>query len=449
MPPQRERSNACPPTASERTELAADRAQISNIDAQILKLKRSLQSLREEKAFIQGRLDAYTYPVLTLPNEIVSEIFIHFLPKYPKRPPVIGLRSPTLLCQICRKWRHIALSTPALWRAIRAIWFSQSRVEKERDLFETSLKLSGSCPLSIALIVTETEDAPQELSTFIETLSTYSARWEHLKLFLPLRTLRFLAGPLPQLRDLSLGCDLPEDFDADPTEAFHEAPLLQTVSLHSYRDAYRAVLPWSQLTTLTVDFMEPGHCAVVLNLAVNLVHCELRIVQSGDIYPSLSTVAPLPYLQSFAISLHTFPLSHPRDPVPGFLDTLTLPALRKLRVAEGFLHPEPVATLVTFLSRSGCTTLDELCITGSKLPRHTYRAAFLSVASLRFAHPPNATSGFFREFLCENDDNNKETRTEDGEESDSCGDVDSEEGGSGSNNESDADEGSEGENYED
>ncbi|KAJ7454018.1 hypothetical protein B0H11DRAFT_2070014 [Mycena galericulata] len=443
MPPQRERSNACPPTASERTELAADRAQISNIDAQILELERSLQSLREEKAFIQGRLDAYTYPVLTLPNEIVSEIFTHFLPKYPKFPPITGLRSPTLLCQICRKWRQIALSTPALWRAIRAIWFSQT-LNTDRDLLETSLKLSGSCPLSIVLIFAEDEGPPQELATFIETLSTYSARWEHLKLFVPLHMLRSVAGPLPLLRNLHLGYYFQQDFDADPTAAFHDAPLLQTVYLHAYRDAYRAVLPWSQLTTLTVDLMEPMHCEVVLNLAVNLVHCELGIVhrQSDNIYLSLSTVTPLLHLQFFA-------LSHFHDPVPGFLDTLTLPALRKLRVAEGFLHPEPVATLATFLSRSGCTTLDELCITGSKLPRHPYRAAFLSIASLMFTHPPNDAGGFFREFLCEDDNNNKENRIEDGEESDSRGDVDSEEGGSGSNNESDADEGSEGENDED
>ncbi|KAJ7507074.1 hypothetical protein B0H11DRAFT_1903070 [Mycena galericulata] len=66
-----------------------------------------------------------------------------------------------------------------------------------------------------------------------------------------------------------------------------------------------------------------------------------------------------------------------------------------------------------------------------------------------FTHPPNDAGGFFKESLCENDDNKEENRTEDGEESNSRGDVDSEERGSGSNNESDADEGSEGENDED
>ncbi|KAJ6588192.1 hypothetical protein B0H19DRAFT_1098293, partial [Mycena capillaripes] len=74
--------------------------------------------LDAERNLLQKRLDAYTYPVLTLPNEVVSEIFGHFLPVYPTSPPAIDLLSPNLLGQICRKWREIALTTPVLWRAI-------------------------------------------------------------------------------------------------------------------------------------------------------------------------------------------------------------------------------------------------------------------------------------------------------------------------------------------
>ncbi|KAJ7483364.1 hypothetical protein FB451DRAFT_1555353 [Mycena latifolia] len=75
------------PTASQRDSLAADRARISYVVAYIAELERSLRSLQQERNLIQRRLDAYTYPVLTLPNEIMSEIFVHFLPVYPKRTP--------------------------------------------------------------------------------------------------------------------------------------------------------------------------------------------------------------------------------------------------------------------------------------------------------------------------------------------------------------------------
>ncbi|KAJ7068769.1 hypothetical protein C8F01DRAFT_963465, partial [Mycena amicta] len=60
-------------------------------------------------------------PVLTLPPEILSEIFLHCLlepdqpvPKLnPERP-----RAPLLLLQICRTWRNVAIGTPRLWQRL-------------------------------------------------------------------------------------------------------------------------------------------------------------------------------------------------------------------------------------------------------------------------------------------------------------------------------------------
>ncbi|KAJ7906184.1 hypothetical protein B0H13DRAFT_2021492 [Mycena leptocephala] len=67
------------------TALEADRNSVAAIDAEILRLERSLSGLRTAKAVLKQRLESYQYPVLTLPNEIVSEIFIHFLPKVTDR----------------------------------------------------------------------------------------------------------------------------------------------------------------------------------------------------------------------------------------------------------------------------------------------------------------------------------------------------------------------------
>ncbi|KAJ7187800.1 hypothetical protein C8R46DRAFT_1424 [Mycena filopes] len=85
--------------------LEADRRRIIEIDAQILELEATLSDLRGRKAIAQERLDSYKYPVLTLPPEIVSEIFTHFLPTYPDCPDPTGAFSPTELTQICRTWR--------------------------------------------------------------------------------------------------------------------------------------------------------------------------------------------------------------------------------------------------------------------------------------------------------------------------------------------------------
>ncbi|KAJ7918132.1 hypothetical protein B0H13DRAFT_2187907, partial [Mycena leptocephala] len=92
--------------------LELDRARVVVLEAEISKLELSLSALRTEKILAQQRLASYKYPVLTLPNEIVSEIFIHFLPIYPLCPPIRGPYSPTLLTRICHKWREITLANP-------------------------------------------------------------------------------------------------------------------------------------------------------------------------------------------------------------------------------------------------------------------------------------------------------------------------------------------------
>ncbi|KAJ7187306.1 hypothetical protein C8R46DRAFT_1342439 [Mycena filopes] len=62
------------------SSLEADRLLIAQIASLISELAASIRTLRDEQKAAQNRLDSYKYPVLTLPNELVSEIFINFLP---------------------------------------------------------------------------------------------------------------------------------------------------------------------------------------------------------------------------------------------------------------------------------------------------------------------------------------------------------------------------------
>ncbi|KAJ7280798.1 hypothetical protein C8J57DRAFT_1174426 [Mycena rebaudengoi] len=106
-------------SASNGRSIPSDiRRSISDLGARILALEEAFVATSLERQDLQTRLDTYKYPVLTLPTDITSEIFVHFLPPYPERPPTTGLSSPHILGQICRTWREIALSMPRLWRAI-------------------------------------------------------------------------------------------------------------------------------------------------------------------------------------------------------------------------------------------------------------------------------------------------------------------------------------------
>lgn len=107
---------------------------------------------------LPGQNHTSSYPVLTLPDDIVSEIFHHFLPVYPLRPPPYGTDCPTNLTSICRLWRDIALLTPSLWRAIQIEIYvdnSTATIVKRRllayilHLFETWMARPKGCLLSI------------------------------------------------------------------------------------------------------------------------------------------------------------------------------------------------------------------------------------------------------------------------------------------------------------
>ncbi|KAJ6483098.1 hypothetical protein C8R45DRAFT_904414, partial [Mycena sanguinolenta] len=227
--------------------LEKDRRRLAELDLAICDFGPSLSKLIKEKTEVQKRLDDYKYPVLTLPNEIVDQIFVHFVPVYPDAPPLIGTYSPNKLTKICRKWREVALATPALWRAIQLTTErSAMPIERVNQISEVWLGRSGSRPLSIDI-----DFAP--LGTFTSAAFTailaHRARWEHLKFDGPTSALLAINGPMPRLRHLDLTLSIADVAGAtNDIVAFNTVPLLRTVVLR----AFVTTLPWEQLTSLTL-----------------------------------------------------------------------------------------------------------------------------------------------------------------------------------------------------
>ncbi|KAJ6589246.1 hypothetical protein B0H19DRAFT_234246 [Mycena capillaripes] len=366
-------------------ELAADRARIAEIEAQILDLDHERSALRIEKVLAQQRLDSYKYPVLALPNEMVSEIFIHFIPVYPLCPPLTGIHSPTLPTQICRSWREIALATPALWRAISLSHHDHQ--SKRQAHISDILSRSGCCPLSIQLDEYEAEDEDEDddedyhrmkITKVLSIVVPHLARWEYLKLGLFQPNLPAIVnGPMPLLRhlDLSLGSD-DDDSTFQPFIVFSDVPLLRTVTLDDLA-THVTILPWRQLTSLTLTRLTPNGCVPHLQQASNLVHCELRLCFSGPI-------DQLPDITLSSLESLTFADALSGPPI-RYLETFILPALCRLEIPERFLGPNPITSLTSFVSKSGCK-LKDLCIRGNRsVARESYRAAFSSILRFSFS----------------------------------------------------------------
>ncbi|KAJ7629793.1 hypothetical protein DFH06DRAFT_1225418 [Mycena polygramma] len=351
--------------------LQADRARVAELQSQIAQLERAISQLRLEQSKVQQRLDSYKYPVLTLPSELVSEIFVRVLPPYPDLPQPVDQSSPTTLTQICQRWREIALGTPALWSAISSFDFDE---ERELGIFKLWLQRSRHCPLSIQL-GTDRNWASKEL---VEAVVPHRARWQNLKIDVEVENLRVFDGPMPLLRRLELlvGTGLvASGLVADI--ARHELPLLCTLVLKNAA-ALQLTFPWTQLTSLTLFAIRPVECVPILVQTRNLVHCKLEVYREDPSSAGPRRDIPLPFLQSLT-------LIDSRTPAKDFFQNLIIPALRSLKIPERFLFPNPIESLAAFVSRSG-TRLDELHLTvkTSVSDSEYHRSGFPSLGQLSF-----------------------------------------------------------------
>ncbi|KAJ7470978.1 hypothetical protein FB451DRAFT_1135233 [Mycena latifolia] len=317
-------SHATNSTVSSRVEA---RARISDLDAQISMLEAAPSSLRNERDAFQEQLDSCIYPVLTLPTEIVSEIFTHFVPVYPARPPLVGLLSPSTLGQVCRTWRQIAISTPSLWRAIRLDLDNRINRPTQLRLLDTWLERSRTSPLSISLDYS-VRDMYLAILPFIETVFRHAFHFEEMNVRLPFRYMAFL--PIQNFPVLHTLTFRPSDVcpaGADPILLFDQAPNLTNVTVNGYFDPFLLILPWSQITTINALCLFEEELIEILRLAVNLVRFSVNLFAT-DNRPPMPVVPPHMHLQD--LTFHVSPL--PTAEEIHIFDELTLPALRSLEV---------------------------------------------------------------------------------------------------------------------
>ncbi|KAJ6488121.1 hypothetical protein C8R47DRAFT_940560, partial [Mycena vitilis] len=90
---------------------------VTDATAEIAHYKSLIRELKGKRQAAQRSLDSIVYPVLTLPPEITSEIFTCCLPSSAdgRWNSADTDEAPLLLLHICRTWRKIVISTPALW----------------------------------------------------------------------------------------------------------------------------------------------------------------------------------------------------------------------------------------------------------------------------------------------------------------------------------------------
>ncbi|KAJ7167826.1 hypothetical protein C8R46DRAFT_1094259 [Mycena filopes] len=295
-------------------------------------------------ATLDGPATIVSSPVLALPPEITSEIFLHCLPpipelsSYPKDAPRSS-RAPLLLLRVCRAWRDIAMSTPHLWahlhldldmadsRVVTVIidWFSRAR----------------SCPLSFSvrgwvgtncLGMALHHYAPQLTRLSLELTDTHFAQMER----------DGINWAFPVLEDLGISftyglCELHH------LKIFSDAPQLRQVWLTDGATPSTFLLPYDGLFKFTCYNLTQDECLTLVRAAPHLQELTCSVVLDYDDHAETVTHHHLRTLRLVANS------------GTKFLGPLCLPVLETLHLSCDIITIPDEVNFLAFLSHSSAS----------------------------------------------------------------------------------------------
>ncbi|KAF7322409.1 F-box domain-containing protein [Mycena chlorophos] len=351
----------------------------------------------DEAAFVEAQnstnndedLLLSTYPVLTLPSELISEIFTHYLPAYPICPPLLGYASPTKLTQICRQWREIAHTTPALWGAVELFMNSEldDFVDLQLETARTWLARSCSLPLSIVLGYLTMDETTKQMEDGIGLFLAHRSRWEYAALIVSSAT--WIPGPMDGgmriLRQLDLAYS-DTNTQRHPITVL-DAPHLTTILLDCdfvYWEFVPALAVWSQITRLSLRHSTLSVVAAILRDAPNLVQCKIALNARGAVSPAVKQLYEFLQLEMLIITAGF----SDGEAVDEFLMAFRAPNLRRLHIDQDMLSHHPANNLTsipTILKAMGCR-LEQLSIAHPQHSLGTYQEVLPDIGLIQLRH---------------------------------------------------------------
>ncbi|KAF7311215.1 F-box domain-containing protein [Mycena kentingensis (nom. inval.)] len=381
----------------------ADRIRLSELEA-------LLAPLRAEYEEVSSRLDAYKYPIATIPAEILSEIFLQTLPGYPGCPVLLVPTEneagdddgavdiaccPTQLTHVCREWRVIAHATPGLWRAIQMGGDTDGNRTHSARMDEARMWLlrSGSLPLSIAMGKDECEGRREAAIYALLGSSTSRHRVQHLTVQLPPNYKHWLDGGFGTLVVLDVRQADMDDASGPDAVGVLDAPRLREVFFTAHDNRwfrqFLPCIPWAQLTRLRTRYITAGVAMEILRETRSLLELrlEMEMELDQDDVPSDAPRLPLPNLTSLILETTNTKVT---PPMTRLLRALQTPALKQLYIEEnlldGFDGDDPAeANLVALLQTlAPVAILERLEVAGGTFDILDYPAALLNTQLFRY-----------------------------------------------------------------
>ncbi|KAF7294275.1 F-box domain-containing protein [Mycena chlorophos] len=388
----------------------------ADLRRRIFHVEKQLEAQQAELRLLKAQLTTQTkmiaFPVLALPPEIVSEIFLYSF----EPGPFLALDSkaaPMMLLYVCKTWNRIALGTPALWSNVLCRLASG---EKALRALAVLAERSGSTPLSVCIVSDAENPVRYDIHTFSVLFCQHSHRIRSLDMRVSSADLRVIDSYKPQLPALrELGSYAAEH--TSRISMFRDAPNLSVVrfdhrhldhipfrwhnitALHAATSGLNMLLhAWQKMPNLAVCSYEPekedmteedierGNAPVVVHKTIRALHAADFLCY--DEPTTLLYYCRLPALETLVLN-NVLDL----DIVP-FLDD-SAPPLRRLilsaKKSRVICIPKVTQTLalmphLTELDLSLCErdTYREFCAEFSRSPSVLPKLERLSLLSARY-----------------------------------------------------------------
>ncbi|PBK88518.1 hypothetical protein ARMGADRAFT_1015998 [Armillaria gallica] len=281
-----------------------------------------------------------------LPLELLFEIFTLAI----EHPFNVFTGGPWTLGRVCRNWRRIAWSCPALWASFYVPRLSFSKEKVSIALLNGVLQRSGCADLTFAV---DFDYLCGSHKLLVDCLLPHIFRWKsasfvHARPDAIVSSFSERAHPQPfQLVSLSLGFAEPTYLDSvtDACNVFREAPRLRTLRLSVPHEIFwpRSIqLPWAQLTHLVLDLRKSGAVRKCIDTLALCPRIEVFEDQNSDTdWSNVNTnIVTLPAIHSL----------HLRSSC--ILNYLTCPSLNDLTLPSNALNAQTSTALEMMQLRS-------------------------------------------------------------------------------------------------
>lgn len=284
------------------------------------------------------------------PPELLSEIFIHCLNDDEHHLPAES--APLILCWVSQKWRHIAMSTPALWTSPR----SSCNPKKSLRLAELWLTHSRSLPLNLHVRCGVSVE-PGDDMTLLDACVLHAHRWKHVDIVCFNDALEGSVIALPDAVAPGLESANIHFYPSIASgiewtlKLLRSATVLRSITWGATMDPLFTQVSLANLTSFCVDtvYTPARQLFRLFAHAPQLRDCTMTVgvEEDGAILRDAVGITH-PNLEALDLTAYD-----PEYYLGVLLDQMTLPALKKVHL-HGMGGTWPEVEFHTLLTRSSC-----------------------------------------------------------------------------------------------